>query len=157
MNTKRCADWDYTKKDGTKSCWDRPGVAWARRNSTTLSTGSGGPKVGTRVTFATRSSARSPARPTRMEDDQKQALGDGQEIRPSGLEPTRHRQRRPTRGGVVHYMERFMRPTATVPHKSLSRIWLSNSPHMQASRPVRTSSVWCAAAKHFGNCCWMFR
>ena len=26
MNTKRCADWDYTKKDGTKSCWDRPGA-----------------------------------------------------------------------------------------------------------------------------------
>ena len=26
MNTKRCADWDYAKKDGTKSCWDRPGA-----------------------------------------------------------------------------------------------------------------------------------
>ena len=26
LNTKRCADWDYTKKDGTKSCWDRPGA-----------------------------------------------------------------------------------------------------------------------------------
>ena len=28
MNTKRCADWDYTKKDGTKSCWDRPGAGY---------------------------------------------------------------------------------------------------------------------------------
>jgi hypothetical protein len=24
MNSTRCADWDYAKKDGTKSCWDRP-------------------------------------------------------------------------------------------------------------------------------------
>ena len=26
LNTKRCADWDYAKKEGTKSCWDRPGA-----------------------------------------------------------------------------------------------------------------------------------
>ncbi len=26
MNTKRCADWDYNKKDGTKRCRDRPGA-----------------------------------------------------------------------------------------------------------------------------------
>ena len=26
LNSKRCADWDYAKKDGTKSCWDRPGA-----------------------------------------------------------------------------------------------------------------------------------
>jgi hypothetical protein len=26
LNTTRCADWDYTKKEGTKSCWDRPGA-----------------------------------------------------------------------------------------------------------------------------------
>jgi hypothetical protein len=28
LNTTRCADWDYTKKDGTKSCWDRPGAGY---------------------------------------------------------------------------------------------------------------------------------
>lgn len=26
LNTKRCADWDYAKAEGTKSCWDRPGA-----------------------------------------------------------------------------------------------------------------------------------
>jgi hypothetical protein len=26
LNSKRCSDWDYTKKAGTKSCWDRPGA-----------------------------------------------------------------------------------------------------------------------------------
>ena len=26
LNSRRCADWDYTKKVGTKSCWDRPGA-----------------------------------------------------------------------------------------------------------------------------------
>ncbi|AMV31673.1 Putative amidoligase enzyme [Pirellula sp. SH-Sr6A] len=26
LNTKRCSDWDYIKKEGTKSCWDRPGA-----------------------------------------------------------------------------------------------------------------------------------
>ena len=26
LNTKRCSDWDYTKREGTKSCWDRPGA-----------------------------------------------------------------------------------------------------------------------------------
>ncbi len=26
LNTKRCSDWDYVKKEGTKSCWDRPGA-----------------------------------------------------------------------------------------------------------------------------------
>jgi hypothetical protein len=26
MNTTRCADWDYAKRAGTKSCWDRPGA-----------------------------------------------------------------------------------------------------------------------------------
>lgn len=26
LNTTRCADWDYEKKIGTKSCWDRPGA-----------------------------------------------------------------------------------------------------------------------------------
>ena len=26
LNTRRCSDWDYTKKPGTKSCWDRPGA-----------------------------------------------------------------------------------------------------------------------------------
>jgi hypothetical protein len=26
LNTKRCADWDYAKPEGTKSCWDRPGA-----------------------------------------------------------------------------------------------------------------------------------
>jgi len=26
LNSKRCSDWDYTKKDGAKSCWDRPGA-----------------------------------------------------------------------------------------------------------------------------------
>jgi hypothetical protein len=26
LNTTRCADWDYEKKAGTKSCWDRPGA-----------------------------------------------------------------------------------------------------------------------------------
>lgn len=24
LNSKRCADWDYEKRDGAKSCWDRP-------------------------------------------------------------------------------------------------------------------------------------
>ena len=28
LNTTRCADWDYTKKEGTKSCWDRPGAGY---------------------------------------------------------------------------------------------------------------------------------
>jgi len=26
LTTRRCADWDYAKKVGTKSCWDRPGA-----------------------------------------------------------------------------------------------------------------------------------
>ena len=26
LTTRRCADWDYAKKAGTKSCWDRPGA-----------------------------------------------------------------------------------------------------------------------------------
>ncbi len=26
LNTKRCADWDYEKREGTRSCWDRPGA-----------------------------------------------------------------------------------------------------------------------------------
>ncbi|TWU40180.1 putative amidoligase enzyme [Novipirellula aureliae] len=26
LNTKRCSGWDYAKKPGTKSCWDRPGA-----------------------------------------------------------------------------------------------------------------------------------
>ena len=26
LNTKRCADWDYAKREGTTSCWDRPGA-----------------------------------------------------------------------------------------------------------------------------------
>ncbi|MGV3483354.1 MAG: amidoligase family protein [Planctomycetaceae bacterium] len=26
LNTKRCSDWDYAKKEGAKSCWDRPGA-----------------------------------------------------------------------------------------------------------------------------------
>ena len=26
LNSTRCADWDYAKKDGAKSCWDRPGA-----------------------------------------------------------------------------------------------------------------------------------
>ena len=26
LNTTRCADWDYAKREGTKSCWDRPGA-----------------------------------------------------------------------------------------------------------------------------------
>jgi len=26
LNSKRCSDWDYIKKEGTKSCWDRPGA-----------------------------------------------------------------------------------------------------------------------------------
>ena len=26
LNTKRCSDWDYAKREGTKSCWDRPGA-----------------------------------------------------------------------------------------------------------------------------------
>ena len=26
LNTRRCSDWDYAKKPGTKSCWDRPGA-----------------------------------------------------------------------------------------------------------------------------------
>ncbi|NLS96671.1 MAG: hypothetical protein GXX96_31430 [Planctomycetaceae bacterium] len=26
LSTKRCSDWDYTKRAGTKSCWDRPGA-----------------------------------------------------------------------------------------------------------------------------------
>jgi hypothetical protein len=26
LNSKRCADWDSAKKEGTKSCWDRPGA-----------------------------------------------------------------------------------------------------------------------------------
>jgi hypothetical protein len=26
LNTKRCSEWDYIKKEGTKSCWDRPGA-----------------------------------------------------------------------------------------------------------------------------------
>lgn len=25
-NTKRYSEWDYIKKEGTKSCWDRPGA-----------------------------------------------------------------------------------------------------------------------------------
>ena len=24
LNTRRCSGWDYAKKPGTKSCWDRP-------------------------------------------------------------------------------------------------------------------------------------
>ena len=26
LNSKRCPDWDYQKREGTKSCWDRPGA-----------------------------------------------------------------------------------------------------------------------------------
>lgn len=26
LSTTRCSDWDYTKREGTKSCWDRPGA-----------------------------------------------------------------------------------------------------------------------------------
>ncbi|MEY3175243.1 MAG: hypothetical protein RLZZ436_3157 [Planctomycetota bacterium] len=26
LSSKRCSDWDYTKKEGTKSCWDKPGA-----------------------------------------------------------------------------------------------------------------------------------
>jgi hypothetical protein len=26
LTSKRCSDWDYAKKPGTKSCWDRPGA-----------------------------------------------------------------------------------------------------------------------------------
>lgn len=26
LNTTRCADWEYTKREGAKSCWDRPGA-----------------------------------------------------------------------------------------------------------------------------------
>lgn len=26
LNSKRCSGWDYAKKPGTKSCWDRPGA-----------------------------------------------------------------------------------------------------------------------------------
>ena len=26
LSTRRCSDWDYTKRAGTKSCWDRPGA-----------------------------------------------------------------------------------------------------------------------------------
>lgn len=26
LNTRRCSDWDYTKREGTRSCWDRPGA-----------------------------------------------------------------------------------------------------------------------------------
>lgn len=26
LGTRRCSDWDYAKKPGTKSCWDRPGA-----------------------------------------------------------------------------------------------------------------------------------
>jgi hypothetical protein len=26
LNTKRRSDWDYTKREGTRSCWDRPGA-----------------------------------------------------------------------------------------------------------------------------------
>jgi hypothetical protein len=26
LNTKRCAEWDYAKREGTRSCWDRPGA-----------------------------------------------------------------------------------------------------------------------------------
>lgn len=25
LNSNRCSDWDYAKREGTKSCWDRPG------------------------------------------------------------------------------------------------------------------------------------
>ena len=26
LNTRRCSGWDYTKREGTRSCWDRPGA-----------------------------------------------------------------------------------------------------------------------------------
>ena len=26
LSTTRCADWDYAKREGTRSCWDRPGA-----------------------------------------------------------------------------------------------------------------------------------
>ncbi len=26
LNSRRCSEWDYAKKEGTKSCWDRPGA-----------------------------------------------------------------------------------------------------------------------------------
>jgi hypothetical protein len=26
LNTKRCSEWDYAKREGTRSCWDRPGA-----------------------------------------------------------------------------------------------------------------------------------
>ena len=26
LNTRRCSDWDYVRKEGTRSCWDRPGA-----------------------------------------------------------------------------------------------------------------------------------
>ena len=26
LSTTRCADWDYAKREGAKSCWDRPGA-----------------------------------------------------------------------------------------------------------------------------------
>ena len=57
LNTKRCSDWDYAKREGTKSCWDRPGAGTGRDGTQpACSTGWGGPKVGTRVRCATRSS-----------------------------------------------------------------------------------------------------
>gem|GEM_PF-2037105 len=52
-----------------------------------------------------------------MEDDQEQTPRDGQEVRPSRLEPTSHRQHRQHPGGVVHYWNDSWEPVATVPHK----------------------------------------
>ena len=26
LTSRRCADWDYAKRDGARSCWDRPGA-----------------------------------------------------------------------------------------------------------------------------------
>ncbi len=65
LNTKRCSEWDYIKKEGTKSCWDRPGAGLGETELNRLFSDSDGPKVGTRVPFAIRSTERSPAKPNR--------------------------------------------------------------------------------------------
>ncbi len=59
MSSKRCADWDYAKREGTKSCWDRPGAGVGETELNRLFYRLGKARCGTR------SSGRSPTRPRR--------------------------------------------------------------------------------------------
>ncbi len=102
LNTKRCSEWDYIKKEGTKSCWDRPGAGLGETEITDCSTDSDGPRVGTRVPFAIRSTERSPAKPNRNGRRSKQTPRARPQIRPRGLNHN-HRERRERNRGVLSF------------------------------------------------------